>query len=140
MADVERSAFFDGYAMRHRDTTCPLPSRIEGVGRPRMEPSFVPFLIHRMLKVPDAASIAGIRVASDLLERPVGASTGLNFVAALLLARETAATGRRGSTATLICDGGSRYEKTARCDAWLHEEGLLQQVASAEATIRATVG
>ena len=37
------------------------PSRIEGIGRPRVEPSFVPEVVDRMIRVPDAASLAAMR-------------------------------------------------------------------------------
>ena len=42
------------------------PSRIEGIGRQRVEPSFLPDIVDRMIQVPDAASIATMR----LVERP----------------------------------------------------------------------
>ena len=60
---------------------CERPSRIEGIGRPRVEPSFVPGVIDHMLRVPDAVSIAAMRVLSRRLGRRVGGSTGTNFVA-----------------------------------------------------------
>ena len=49
VADVERSAFFDGFAtQRSAHCRCEQPSRIEGIGRPRVEPSFVPGVIDHM--------------------------------------------------------------------------------------------
>ncbi|HEX8447029.1 MAG TPA: pyridoxal-phosphate dependent enzyme [Sphingomonas sp.] len=139
VADVEHSAFYDGYVARSRDARCPRPSRIEGVGRPRIEPSFLPDIIDRMMKIPDAVSIAGMRIASEHLGRRVGASTGLNFVAAALLGREMAADGRTGSIATLICDGGDRYLASCYCDHWLADHGLAAPVADAERLLRATL-
>ena len=38
------------------------PSRIEGIGRQRVEPSFLPDIVDRMIQVPDAASIATMRL------------------------------------------------------------------------------
>ena len=139
VADVEHSAFFDGFARRDLGAICATASGIEGVGRPRMEPSFTPDLIDRMVRVPDAVSIAGMRIAGELLGRAVGASTGLNFVASLLIARDMAAAGRTGSIATLICDGGERYATTCHCDGWLTERGLIEDVEAAEAELRSAV-
>ena len=41
------------------------PSRIEGIGRQRVEPSFLPDIVDRMIQVPDAASIATMRLVRD---------------------------------------------------------------------------
>ena len=40
---------------------CPAGSRVEGIGRPRVEVSFLPDVVDRVLKVPDAASFAALR-------------------------------------------------------------------------------
>ena len=36
-------------------------SRIEGIGRPRVEPSFVPDVIDRMIRVPNAGVVAAMQ-------------------------------------------------------------------------------
>ena len=136
VADVEHSAFFHGYSGGGRAARCEHSSRIEGVGRPRIEPSFAPEVIDRMMKIPDAVSIAGMRIANALLGRNVGASTGLNFVAAALIAREMAEAGRQGSIVTLICDGGDRYATTCYSSAWLKAHDLDGSVAEAERALR----
>src|SRR5699024_8462032 len=56
VADVENSAFFDGWVQGDPTVTTDAGSRIEGIGRPRVEPSFVPGVVDRMIRVPDAAS------------------------------------------------------------------------------------
>ncbi len=124
VADVERSAFFDGYAGGDRDSRCELPSRIEGIGRPRVEPSFVPGVIDHMVRVPDAVSIAAMRVLSQRLGRRVGGSTGTNFAAVSFHAARMHAAGEQGSIVTLICDSGERYANTYYSDAWLAANGL----------------
>lgn len=124
VADVERSAFFDGFATRSRDCRCEEPSRIEGIGRPRVEPSFVPGVIDNMLRIPDAVSLAAMRVLSRKLGRRVGGSTGTNFVAACHHAARMQAAGETGSLVTLICDSGERYANTYHSEAWLREKGL----------------
>ncbi|MBN9470484.1 MAG: PLP-dependent cysteine synthase family protein [Bosea sp.] len=119
VADVEHSAFFDGYRLADAQCRCERASRIEGVGRPRVEPSFVTGVVDRMVRIPDAASIAAMNVLSRRLGRRVGGSTGTNFLALCWLAGEMKAVGRQGSLVTLICDAGERYSKTYYDPAWL---------------------
>jgi cysteine synthase len=85
-------------------------SRIEGIGRPRVEPSFIPTLIDRVIEVPDCQSIAAMQLLGHELGRLVGPSTGTNFIGALELAREMKARGEQGSIVSLICDSGERYQ------------------------------
>jgi cysteine synthase A len=99
-------------------------SRIEGIGRPRVEPSFVPSVIDRMIAVEDTASIGAMRALSDVLGRRVGGSTGTNVWACVVLAEQMAAAGESGSIVTLLCDGGERYGRTYYDDTWLAERGI----------------
>ncbi len=124
VADVERSAFFEGFATRNPSCRCERPSRIEGIGRPRVEPSFVPGVIDTMLRVPDAVSLAAMRVLSRRLGRRVGGSTGTNFAAMCHHAARMAKAGLSGSLVTLICDSGERYSNSYYADAWLEANGL----------------
>jgi len=124
VADVERSAFFDAYRSGDRTTRCSVPSRIEGVGRPRVEPSFMPEVIDCMIKIPDAASIAAMRVLSDRLFRRVGGSTGTNFFALCWVAANMMAAGEAGSLVSLICDSGERYTATYYNDSWLKSNDI----------------
>nr|BFE77292.1 hypothetical protein GCM10020092_105930 [Actinoplanes digitatis] len=99
-------------------------SRIEGIGRPRVEASFQPAVVDRMMAVPDAASLAAMRSGSAVLGRRVGGSTGTNLWGAFALIAEMLAAGRTGSVVTLICDGGERYADTYYSDAWVARQGL----------------
>ena len=99
-------------------------SRIEGIGRPRVEPSFQPAVVDRMVHVPDAASLAAMRAGSDVLGRRLGGSTGTNLWGAFGLIAEMRAAGRAGSVVTLICDGGERYADTYYSDDWVVRQGL----------------
>ncbi|WP_312489356.1 PLP-dependent cysteine synthase family protein [Sphingomonas sp.] len=125
VADPVHSVFRRHFADR---TVTALPegcaSLIEGIGRPRLEPSFVPSVIDRMIAVEDADSIGAMRALSARLGRPVGGSTGTNFVACLALAREMMETGVTGSIVTLLCDGGERYSCTYYDDNWLGRHGI----------------
>jgi cysteine synthase A len=124
VVDPENSAFFDGWAHDDASWTTGTGSRIEGIGRPRVEPSFVGQVIDRMQRVPDAASFAAMRYATKVLGRSVGGSTGTNLWGALGLVAEMRAAGETGSVVTLLCDGGERYAHTYYDDAWLAEHGI----------------
>ena len=107
-------------------------SRIEGIGRQRLEPSFLPDIVDRMIQVPDAASLATMRLVRERIGRSVGGSTGTNVWGSLLLIAEMLARGERGSVVTLICDGGERYAGTYYNDEWVSTQGLdLAPYASA---------
>ena len=58
VADPENSVFFDSFSTGDRSLRIETSSRIEGIGRPRVEPSFLPDVVDRMVMVPDAASVA----------------------------------------------------------------------------------
>jgi cysteine synthase A len=123
VVDPEGSAFYPAWATGDLDVVCG-GSRIEGIGRPRVEPSFLPSVVDRMIRVPDAASIAAMRWCSMQLDRAVGGSTGTALWGALMLAAEMHDGGETGSVVTLIGDGGERYRPTYYNDAWLSEQGL----------------
>ncbi|MDT3398828.1 PLP-dependent cysteine synthase family protein [Streptomyces sp. B1866] len=124
VADPENSCFFDGWANHDPGAVSDRGSRIEGIGRPRMEPSFVPHAIDRMMKVPDAASVAAVRALEGVLGRRAGGSTGTGLWSALKIVAEMAAEGRPGSVVTLLCDPGDRYLDKYYSDAWLARQGL----------------
>lgn len=116
--DPEGSVFGDYH--RHGDATITgKGSRIEGIGRPRVEASFIRTLIDRMIDVPNAESVAAMRALSTLLGRKVGPSTGTNFVGMLTLALEMRQAGERGSILSLLCDAGERYLPTYHDSAWV---------------------
>ncbi len=94
-------------------------SRIEGIGRPRVEASFIRNVIDRMIEVPDVDSLAAMRALSQLLGRKVGPSTGTNFVGMLTLAQEMLARGEQGSILSLLCDSGERYLPTYHDAGWV---------------------
>lgn len=121
--DVEGSAFYDAWATGRDDTEAP-GSRIEGIGRPRVEPSFIPSVIDHMIRVPDAASIAAAHVLSDRLFRRVGGSTGTNFFALCCVAAGMMRDGQGGSLVTLICDSGDRYADSYYNPDWLARENI----------------
>ncbi|SON60107.1 putative siderophore biosynthesis protein SbnA [Mycobacterium simulans] len=124
VVDPENSAFFPAYAEDRYDIVMPTSSRIEGIGRPRVEPSFLPEVVDRMVSVPDAASIAAARHVSAVLGRRVGPSTGTNVWGAFGLLAEMVAEGRSGSVVTLLADSGDRYADTYFNDEWVTAQGL----------------
>jgi len=124
VVDPEHSVFHDYWQCRDTGLVSAKPSRIEGIGRPRVEASFMADVVDRMIAVPDAASIAAMRLISDLLGRRCGGSTGTNFAGLLQVMCEMKAAGKTGSVVSLLCDGGERYSQTYYDDAWLATAGL----------------
>ncbi|MEO5733362.1 MAG: PLP-dependent cysteine synthase family protein [Rubrivivax sp.] len=122
--DAERSVFFDHYLSRDPQLTLPHGSRIEGIGRPRVEASFVPGVLDAMVQVPDLWSLAAMHALSARLGRRVGGSTGTNLVAALACAQAMVDDGKSGSIVTLLCDDGERYRHSYFDREWLQANGL----------------
>lgn len=122
--DAERSVFFDYYAGGDPLLTLDQGSRIEGIGRPRVEASFLPGVLDAMVKVPDVWSLGAMHSLSVRLGRRVGASTGTNLVAALACAQSLKARAAAGSIVTLLCDDGQRYRHSYFDDDWLRANDL----------------
>jgi cysteine synthase A len=124
VADPENSVFYESYKSGDRSLTSNRGSNVEGIGRPRVEPSFIPSLIDRMIRVPDAASYATIHFLRELLDRRCGGSTGTNVFAALQIIAEMNAAGESGSVVSMICDDGARYLDTYYNQDWLDDRGF----------------
>jgi cysteine synthase A len=124
VVDPEDSIFYSVWS-GDQTTFTGRPSRIEGIGRQRLEPSFLPDIVDRMIQVPDAASIATMRLVTERTGRSVGGSTGTNVWGAFTLIAEMLSRGEQGSVVTLICDGGARYHGTYYNDAWVAGQGLV---------------
>ena len=116
--DPQGSVFSAYFRTHDVDQTGP-GSRIEGIGRPRVEPSFIRSVVDRMIDVPDPDSVAAMRLLSTLLGRRVGPSTGTHFAAMLELANEMRQRREPGSILSLLCDSGERYLPTYHDAAWV---------------------
>ena len=121
VADPQGSVFSAYHASGDATITGP-GSRIEGIGRPRVEPSFIRALVDRMVVVSDVDSVAAMRLLSGLLGRRVGPSTGTNFTAMLALACEMRERGEQGSILSLLCDAGERYLPTYHDATWVQQQ------------------
>lgn len=120
VADPEGSVFTAYHATGDATLTAP-GSRIEGIGRPRVEASFVRTLVDRIIEVPNVDSIAAMRALSALLGRKVGPSTGTNFIGMLAVAQEMRTAGQQGSVLSLLCDAGERYLPSYHDAQWVRE-------------------
>lgn len=125
VVDPEGSAYFKAYISKDWSQTGHTSRVVEGIGRPRVEASFLPTVVHRMMTVPDAASVAACLWLEEKLGRRVGPSTGANLIGAFALAAEMGRQGQVGSIATLICDDGERYADTVYQASWRAQEGLV---------------
>ncbi len=98
VVDPEDSAFWPAYRSRRLDACAPAgaPGSRASAG-PRVEASFLPAVVDRMVQVPDAASLAAMRAGSAVLGRRVGGSTGTNLWGAFgLIARDARGRARPG--------------------------------------------
>ncbi|WEM43052.1 PLP-dependent cysteine synthase family protein [Photobacterium sp. DA100] len=139
VVDPENSVFHQYYKTRDPSLTGECGSRIEGIGRPRVEPSFIPDVVDEMRTIADAASIATAHWLEKLLGRKAGASTGTNLYGVLQLASEMKARGETGSIVTLLCDSGERYLDTYFNRDWVEDNigdisGYLAQLEQLEQT------
>jgi cysteine synthase A len=123
VVDPENSVFYDYHRSRDCDLKLRSGSKIEGIGRPRVEPSFICDIVDRMIQVPDAASFAAMRFLERLIGKKCGGSTGTNLYGSFELAAEMMRKRERGSIVTLICDPGDRYLNTYYNDEWLASNG-----------------
>ena len=123
VVDPQNSAFFPSYAQGRRDVAGS-SSRIEGIGRPRVEPSFLPDVIDRMMVVPDAASVATAHHVSAVLGRKVGPSTGTNVWGAFALLAEMISSGPQRVGGHAALRRGERYGDTYFDSEWLTSQGL----------------
>ena len=121
VVDPENSVFYDSYMSGNRDLKIDTSSRIEGIGRPKVERSFQPDVINRMIKIKDTESIATILWLEKLIGRKAGASTGTNLWGALKVAEEMMRNNQKGSIVTLMCDSGERYLDTYYDPEWVAE-------------------
>ncbi|WP_437887248.1 PLP-dependent cysteine synthase family protein [Phytobacter sp. V91] len=119
VVDPENSVFMDFWQTRNAELRSATGSKIEGIGRPRVEPSFIPDVVDEILRVPDAASVATALWLESQLGRKVGASTGTNMWGALNMAARMREQGRTGSIVTLLCDSGERYLETYYDAQWV---------------------
>ncbi|GAA3723757.1 L-cysteine desulfhydrase Cds1 [Salinactinospora qingdaonensis] len=124
VVDPENSAFFPSWVHNTPDYSTGTPSRIEGIGRPRVEPSFIPSIIDLMVPVPDAASIAAMRHLHRVTGLSGGGSTGTNLWGVWHLVARMLESDIRGSVVTLICDSGERYGHSYYNDDWVARRGL----------------
>jgi cysteine synthase A len=124
VADPENSVFYDAYATGNCDITGTCGSRVEGIGRPRVEPSFNPTVVDHMIRVPDAGSFAALHYLEKHLGRRCGGSTGTNLIATLALISEMKQAGESGSVVTLLCDSGDRYSDTYYNPQWIADQGI----------------
>lgn len=83
----------------------------------------MPGVIDEMIPVPDAASIAAVRLLKQRTLHWAGGSTGTNLVGAFQLIARMLRDGESGSVVTLICDSGTRYLDTYYSDDWVAGQG-----------------
>lgn len=124
VADPENSVFYEYFLEGDVHLTATQGSRIEGIGRPRVEPSFVRDVIDAMVRVPDNYSLGALPYLESIIGRRPGGSTGTIFCAMLSLAAEMRRHGESGSIVGILCDGGERYVQSYYNPTWLETNGF----------------
>ncbi|WP_399511510.1 PLP-dependent cysteine synthase family protein [Williamsia muralis] len=123
VGDPEGSVYEKAWRTGRADLTAS-GSRIEGIGRPRVERSFLPHVIDHVQTVPDGASIAGMHIVHEHLGLAPGPSTGTNLIVALELVQKMRRDQTPGSIVTLMCDRGERYHDSYYNSSWLTSRGI----------------
>jgi len=128
VADPSHSVFYDFFHKKDKNLTTKETSNIEGIGRPRVESSFVSSVVDSMVKVPDEAAFATLHFLTKIMNRRCGGSTGTNLYAAFLKIDEMKAKGLKGSVVSMICDSGERYVDTYYNNDWLLKNGYTAKM------------
>lgn len=123
VVDAENSAYFPGWATDCPDYATGMPSRIEGIGRPRIEPAFDPSVVDLVIPVPDAASVAAMRHLAAATGLRAGPSSGACLWGACHLLHRMRQDGRTGSVVMIAADTGRTYTDTYYDDDWVAARG-----------------
>ena len=137
VADPENSAFLQHFHTGDASVRTSQASRIEGIGRQRVERSFIRTAVDAMVHVPDAHSMGACLFLEGFLGRRVGASTGTIFCAALTMALHMQADSVEGSLVAILCDSGDRYAGTVYNREWRVAKGLEEAVQAARLQVAA---
>ena len=76
---------------------------------PQVEPSFQADVVNKMIRAPDAASIASMLWLEALMGRKPGASTGTNLWDVFQVSWKMLHRQQSRSIVTVMCDSGERY-------------------------------
>ncbi|MCH7232996.1 pyridoxal-phosphate dependent enzyme [Glycomyces sp. L485] len=124
VADPENSSYFPSWATGYAGYATGMPSRIPGIGRPRVEPAFNAEIVDAVVPVPDAASVAAMRYLAERRGAEFGPSTGTCFWAAMELASGMQSEGVAGDLVVVAGDGKQSYRSSFYDDAWLSAKGF----------------
>ena len=138
VAEPTGSSYVHGWRTRDRNAVASQPTRIEGIGRPKVEPGFLFDVVDDVVEVDDAAAIAGALQLESLFGTQYGGSSGVNLIGCLQLASAMRARGETGSIVSLLCDRGKRYQETLFDPAWRAARGL--DIAPWQAAIASALG
>ncbi|MFD9733334.1 PLP-dependent cysteine synthase family protein [Umezawaea sp. NPDC059074] len=132
VVDPENSAYFPGWVTDCGDYATGMPSRIEGIGRPRMEPAFDGSVVDQVIPVPDAASVAAMRYLDDVMGLRAGPSTGACFQGACRILSRMRRDGVTGTVVLVAADSGEPYADTYYDDDWVAAKGWSLDGPTAE--------
>ncbi|MEU4768688.1 pyridoxal-phosphate dependent enzyme [Actinosynnema sp. NPDC023794] len=123
VVDPENSAYFPGWTTDCADYATGLPSRIEGIGRPRVEPPFDGEVVDLVIPVRDAVSVAATRHLRAVTGLVAGPSAGACLFGAFHLVAGMRARGESGAVVMVLGDSGLPYADTYYDDGWVAARG-----------------
>jgi len=132
VVDPENSAYFPGWVTDCADYATGMPSRIEGIGRPRMEPAFDGSVVDQVVPVRDAASVAAMRYLDTVMGLRAGPSTGACLQGACHLLSRMRRDGVTGTVVLVAADSGEPYADTYYNDDWVAAKGWSLDGPTAE--------
>jgi len=123
VVDPENSAYFPGWVSDFPGYSTGMPTRIENIGRPRMEPAFDASVVDLVIPVPDAAGVAAMRHLHAVTGISAGPSSGSCLWGAFHVLDRMRREGGEGPVVMVVGDGGDAYRDTYYDDAWVEAQG-----------------
>ncbi|MEU5690805.1 pyridoxal-phosphate dependent enzyme [Actinosynnema sp. NPDC020468] len=123
VVDPENSAYFPGWVTDRADYATGMPSAIDGIGRPRVEPAFDPAVVDLVIPVPDAAAVAAMRHFAATTGVHAGPSTGAALWGALHLVDRMRQEGARGPVVLIAADSARAHVDTYYDNRWTTAKG-----------------
>lgn len=129
IVDPEDSVILDWFKTGDNKIATTKGSRIEGIGTrgPIIMGNTFSLLregVDKVIKVPDADSIAAMHLVSKIVGFDVGPSSGTNFCGVLSIAKQMQQSSQSGAIVSIICDSGLRYADNYYNKSWLEKSGL----------------
>lgn len=123
VVDPINSVFYDYFHTCDKSLTVTGGSGVEGIGRPQVEPSFIPTVVDHMIRMSPTASYAAMHFLEEIIGKKYGGSTGTSLCGSFKLMADMRQRGEGGSLVAIIGDSGDLYLDTYYSHSWLADNG-----------------